>query len=380
MSYKIYIIVGEESGDILAAPLMVELKKQLKDVEFLGIGGKRMQKEGLKSLFPMQELSVMGIAEVLPKLPKLINRINQTVADVEKQNPDIIITVDSPDFCFRVIKKVKSRKKINAIAVHYVAPSVWAWRAGRAKKIAKFLDHIFTLLPFEPPYFEKEGLKSSFVGHPMVENPEITGADANYFRQKYGFNDNDRIISILAGSRNSELKYMLPIFSEAIEKIKDIDKNIKIISPTLPNIEDKVKDAFEKLGVLIITDDKYSAFKASELAIATSGTVALELAVLGTPTIIGYKVGYISSKLAKLLVKTKYVSLPNIILQKEVIPELLLEGCTAGRIVKETEQLLTKQVLQAKQKQHFKTIEQQLTQLMPSKEIAKIIKEIAVNS
>ncbi len=374
MSKKIYIIAGEESGDNLGSSLMAALKEKSSDaIDFFGVGGKQMIAEGLDSIFPMEVLSVMGIAEILPKLFDLLSRIKQTVEDIEKQQPDVIVTIDSPDFCFRVIKAIKKRGLVKAPCVHYVAPSVWAWRPKRAKKVAVFLDHILALLPFEPPYFEKEGLPCTFVGHPMVDNDSLMNADGLKFRHKYNILEGQKILCVLAGSRHSELKRMLPIFKKVIERTKRENSNIKIISISLPHLKDSVEEYFANNDVLVLSEDKYDAFAASDVALATSGTVALELAMTGTPTVIGYKMGAVSSMLAKWLVKTPYVSLPNIILNQEVIPELLLSDCTADNLFKHINRLLTDEKASKTQKDSFSTIRNKFSSLSPSQKAADVV-------
>lgn len=326
---KIYIIAGEASGDLLGANLMRGLKAAQPDIQFKGIGGIAMQAEGLQSLFPMQELSVMGVAEILPKLFKILSRMRQTVADILAFAPDAVVTIDSPDFNFRITRKVKKKNKAIR-CIHYVAPSVWAWRPGRAEKISKFLDHLLTLLPFEPPYFEVHGLKSTFVGHPVVERLSNRG-DGARFRAKHGLKPDQPILTMLPGSRMSELSRLLEKFSDTADIVLRNRHNAVIVIPTLPHLKDYIDKYFVGKGInpiLIYTEDeKFDAFAASIAAIAASGTVTLELAMTDTPHIIAYKLSPISAWLARYLIKTPFVNLINIILKKSVVPELLLEDC-----------------------------------------------------
>ena len=329
---RIFIIAGEASGDFLGAGLMRALKRKHPDISFSGIGGPEMEAEGLRSLFPMQELSVMGIAEILPRLFKILSRIRQTARAILQQKPDAVITIDSPDFCFRVLRKIKATNK-DIPLVHYVAPSVWAWRPGRAEKISKFLDHLLTLLPFEPPYFEKHGLGASFVGHPIVEQSSSRG-DALCFREKYHIRPEQPILCMLPGSRMSELSRLLEKFSETADIVLQDQHQAVIVIPTLPHLKEYIEKFFTGKGInpLVITGhaEKMDAFAASRVAIAASGTVTLELALNDTPHIIAYKLSPISAWIARKFIKTPYVNLINILLRRPVVPELLLEDCEPG--------------------------------------------------
>ncbi|MEX0582037.1 MAG: hypothetical protein WD185_00080, partial [Sneathiella sp.] len=216
--YRDYILAGEATGDALAARLMAGLKERAKGgVEFHGVGGPLMSAEGLQSLFPMEELSVMGLLEVLPRLPQLLRRIKQTTTAAKKLSPDIFISVDAPDFSFRVARQLKES---SFPKVHYVAPSVWAWRPGRAKKIAALYDHLFTLLPFEPPYFEAVGLPASFVGHSVIESGADKG-DGPAFRLRHDIKPEEKLLMLLPGSRRGEVTRHLPIFREAVIQLHE---------------------------------------------------------------------------------------------------------------------------------------------------------------
>lgn len=326
---KIFMVAGEASGDLLGASLMRALKSSYTDVDFIGVGGAQMKAEGMNSLFPMEELSVMGIAEVLPRLFNILSRIRQTARKIVEAKPDVVVTIDSPDFCFRVVKKVKALSK-DIPCVHYVAPSVWAWRPGRALKISKFLDHLLTLLPFEPPYFERHGLGATFVGHPVVERMGNRG-NAERFRQKFDLRPGQPVLCMLPGSRMSELTRLLEKFSETADMVLRNKHDAVIVIPTLPHLQPHIEKFFVGKGINPILvyndDDKFDAFSASIAAIAASGTVTLELAMTDTPHIIAYKLSPISAWLAKYLIKTPYVNLINIIMKRPVVPELLLEQC-----------------------------------------------------
>ncbi len=370
----IYMIAGEASGDILGTGIMKQLKeKAAGDLRFSGIGGELMAAEGMSSLFPMETLSVMGVWEVLPRIPDLLARIRQTVRDIEEKQPDILVTIDSPDFCFRVAKAVKKRGKAKMPIVHDVAPSVWAWRPGRAKKVAQFLDHLLALLPFEPPYFEKEGLACTFTGHPVMENEALVKADGARFRAENGIAANESLLCVLPGSRMSELTRMLPVFRQALEKLKADHNGLKLVTVTFPHLQEVIEKAFDGLNVIIKTTGKYDAFAAADAALATSGTVALELAAVGTPAVIGYRMSALNGFLAKLLVKGKYASLPNIILDAPVVPELLLENCTVDNLVREVGTLLDDGAAAEAQRKAFADMRQKFEGLSPSATAADVI-------
>ncbi|TAL30020.1 MAG: lipid-A-disaccharide synthase [Alphaproteobacteria bacterium] len=352
----IFIIAGEASGDILGANLMRAIRQTHPDVVFHGVGGRKMIVEGLDSLFPMQELSVMGVAEVLPRLLQILSRIRQTAHEIERVRPDAVITIDSPDFCFRVVKKLKSRVKYIP-CIHYVAPSVWAWRPGRAEKIAKFLDHILTLLPFEPPYFTEHGLPATFVGHPVVERLENRG-EGDRFRKLHKLKPDQPVLCMLPGSRMSELSRLLGKFSETADIVLRNRHNAVIVIPTLPHLKECIDKFFVGKGInpILVYDEeeKFDAFAASTIAIAASGTVSLELAMTDTPHIIAYKLSPISAWLAKHLIRTPYVNLINILLKRPVVPELLLDKCEPGPMSQELLRLMGNKEARAAQLMDFR--------------------------
>lgn len=329
---KIFILAGEASGDALAAKLMKGIKVKALNAEFHGVGGPLMMAEGLVSLFPMEELSVMGVFEVLPKLPKLLKRINETAAEVKQLRPDVFITVDAPDFSFRVAKKLEGT---NYLKVHYVAPSVWAWRPGRAKKIAALYDHLLTLLPFEPPYFEKEGLPASFVGHSVIETWADKG-DGAAFRTRHAISPDDRLLMLLPGSRRSEVTRHLPVFETAIASLRAEIGDFRMIIPVIGRSGDLVRETVKKWAwsPLIIDGEaeKFDAMAAADVALAASGTVALELALARLPTVIAYKMNALTAMIARRFVKLEHVNLVNILLKREVVPEYILENCTADNL------------------------------------------------
>ena len=337
----VYLIAGEPSGDVLGSRLMASLKKRTKNqISFAGVGGARMEEQGLKSLFPMVDLSVMGAAEVLPKIPLILKRIMETTAAIERIRPTAVVTIDSPDFCFRVAKRLKGK---GIPLIHYVAPTVWAWRPGRAKKIAGFLDHLLTLLPFEPPYFTSEGLATTFVGHPVMESDAAKG-DGRGFRDRHGFRDDDVVISVLLGSRMGEVTRLSPVFSECLFLLKKKHPNLRVVVPTTDTVASTVRRLTGGWPVptLVVEGDpeKYDAFAASNIALAASGTVALELAMARTPAVITYRINPISAFFIKRLAKARFVHLVNVILDREAIPEFLQDSCRADFLAAALEDLL----------------------------------------
>lgn len=377
---RIFLVAGEASGDLLGASLMRALRQLNPDVQFHGVGGRRMIAEGLESLFPMEELSVMGLAEVLPRMFHILARIRQTVKEIIKVKPDAVVTIDSPDFCFRVLKKLKGKTK-NIPCIHYVAPSVWAWRPGRAKEVAGFLDHILTLLPFEPPYFEEHGLSATFVGHPVVER-ENRG-DGDRFRRKHNLKPDQPILCMLPGSRMSELSRLLDKFSETADKVLRNKHNAVIVIPTLPHLKGYIEQFFVGLGInpIVITNEKekFDAFAASMIALAASGTVSLELAVSDTPHIIAYKLSPVSAWFAKRMIKTPYVDLVNILLKRPVVPELLLEQCEPKPMAKELMRLMGDKEARAAQLMDFRKALLKIglgDPLMPSQKAAHAVMNV----
>jgi lipid-A-disaccharide synthase len=348
MPRPIYIIAGEASGDFLGAQLIKALKKHAPQIEVAGIGGSLMEQEGVKSLFPMHELSLMGLVEILPHAFHLMRRINQTVQDIIEKQPAVVVTIDSPGFCLRVAKKLKKQTKIPI--VHYVAPSVWAWREGRARKLAKKVDHLLTLFPFEPPYFEKYGLKTTFVGHPLIEQ-EIKSDPT--FRERHHIPAEATLLSLLPGSRKGEIDRLLPIFLEAAQLLTKDFPSLQIVIPTLPHLFNVLVKYMEKsylpITVVETPGEKYAAFFASDAALAASGTVSLELAICNLPMVIAYKLSPVTHFIVKRLVKIKNACLVNILLGKSIVPEKLQDDCDPLQLAFELNILLQNQGGQAKQ-------------------------------
>ncbi|MDR0725941.1 MAG: lipid-A-disaccharide synthase [Prevotellaceae bacterium] len=376
---KIYFVTGEPSGDLLASSLMKALKEKAPEAEFYGVGGETMKSYGFQTLFNMAELTVMGFFEVIPRLPLILKRLKQTVADIEKLAPDIIITVDSWGFVSALLSRLK--KKHNAVPkLHYVAPQVWAWKKGRAKNVAKLVDRLMTLLPYEPEYFEKYGLKCDFVGHPVVEN-RIDEIDASDFRYKYNIPSKANIISVLPGSRNSEVKRLIPVFVKAIDILSEKIENLYIVIPTVETVADRVRKAFENIDspYRIITgrDERYAAFKQSIAAIAASGTVSLELASCKTPHVVAYTFNPFTNFLADIFVDVEYANLINMLCHKEIIPEFILGECLSDSIADKVLELTDSKIAAQMILETGEGLRKlQLPDILPSEKAAEIVLEM----
>lgn len=331
---KIFIIAGEDSGDKLGSAIIDGLR-EVTDVppKFVGIGGNGMISRGLESIFPMSELSVMGFVEIASKYKSLKKRLNQTISSILDEKPDILLTIDAPEFCFRVAKKVKLLNKNIAVA-HYVAPTVWAWRSNRAKKISNFIDQILALFPFEPRYFHDVGVRCDFVGHPIVSETLADEESVTEFKKAYSLTD-EPVILCLPGSRKSEIDRLMPVFGETLEKFSNALPNARFILPSTPDVYEYSKKFLdcmpkdiifltpEKFGVEKYLEFKKASFKLSRLALAASGTVSLELAANNTPMVIGYDMNFLSRKIIGLMLKIDTVNLVNLVTGNRNIPECI---------------------------------------------------------
>lgn len=328
---RIFIIAGEASGDKLGAALMGGLKK-LTDARFDGVGGPLMQAHGLTSRFPMDELSVMGLTEILPKYAALKARVNEMITVILHEQPDILITIDSPDFSHRVAAGVKAKSNIRC--VHYVAPTVWAWRPGRARKIANKIDQLLALFPFEPPYFTQHGLRCDFVGHPVVNDVIAPAGEAEVWKKEHGPGP---MILALPGSRAGEIARLSERFGQALAAVQQSHPGLRVVLPVAPGRMDQVRAAVRGWAtppILIEPDDPHRAlaFRAADVALAASGTVSLELAANGTPMVIAYDMAPISRFLISRMLKTDTVTLVNLVSDTRVVPEFIGNACQPGLI------------------------------------------------
>ena len=346
---RVFLIAGEASGDRLGAGLMAGLKSLAGNVEFDGVGGPLMKDEGLVSRFPMDELTVFGIAEVLPAYRRLKRRIDETAKAVADADPDVLVTIDSPDFCLRVARAVKAARGTRV--VHYVAPSVWAWRQGRAAKMARFVDQVLALLPFEPPYMESVGLRCDFVGHPVVAETQPTRKDVAIFRNAEGLG-NSPILLVLPGSRRGEVARLAPVFADALRPVLAKRPDYRVVLPAALAVADAVAEAVKGWpGSPLVLDPrelpidaadrrKRAAFAAADAALAASGTVSLELAAARTPMVIAYDMNWLSWQIISRMFKADTVTLVNLVSGRNTVPEFLGPACKAASIAEALECLI----------------------------------------
>jgi len=330
---KIFILCGEPSGDKLASKVIAKLKILNSNIEYLCVGGESLKSLGIKSIYDLKEITYLGFTKVLLNIFKINNKINKTVAAILEFKPDILFTVDSPDFTLRVAERVKN-KNSSIKTVHYVAPQVWVWREGRVKKIKKFIDHILLLFSFEKPYFDKEQVSCEFVGHPLLEDKSDVKIDINQFVGK-----NKALISIFPGSRISEINILMPILLNFVELMEEKFKDITFIFHSTREHNELTQSYIKNSGLNnceVISDDKIKThlLKKSIFAVTKSGTVSLEISNAKIPSIIVYKMNFINFLIIKILVKIKYANIINIAANEEIIPELLQSKCNSKNIYK----------------------------------------------
>lgn len=338
MTLRLFLIAGEASGDKLGAALMAGIKALAKGpVSFHGIGGPLMEAEGMESLFPMEELSVMGLTEILANYRRLSRRVRETAERVVVMSPDALITIDIPEFSLRVAEQVK-KVAPDLRTIHYVAPTVWAWRPGRAKKMARSVDHVLALLPFEPPYMEAAGMSCDFVGHPVVTEDQATEDEIAAFRAKY-LDGEGPVILVLPGSRRAEVERLMPVFGAALRDVLRRHPDARIILPAAPSVAGIVEARLKNWpGRPIMLDprahapaafgaEKRAAFACADVALAASGTVSLELAATETPMVIAYTMSWLSRKLIGAMLRVDTVTLVNLVTDSRTIPEFLSENC-----------------------------------------------------
>ena len=336
---KVFILTGEPSGDKLASKVINDLKKINQNLEFLSVGGEHLQSLGIKSIYDLKEITYLGFTNVILNIFKINKKINETVKSIISYNPDVLFTVDSPDFTLRVAEKVK---KINAKikTVHYVAPQVWVWREGRVKKIKSFIDHILLLFNFEKKYFEKENVSCEFVGHPLLQNKERSKIDINQIIGK-----NKALISVFAGSRKSEILVLMPILLGFIKLMNEKYTDMTYVFHSTREYSDFIQSFINESSLSnceIVSDDKikHHILQKSVFAVAKSGTVSLEISNAKIPSIILYKMGFINFMIVKSLVKTKYANIINFAANEEIIPELLQSNCNSKNIFKHVSNFL----------------------------------------
>jgi lipid-A-disaccharide synthase len=328
---KIFILTGEASGDKLASEVILNLKKINPDIDYLSVGGENLKKLGINSIYDLKEITYLGFTKVILNIFKIKKKIDETVKAINEFQPDILFTVDSPDFTLRVAEKVK-RDNPNIRTIHYVAPQVWVWREGRVKKIKKFIDHILLLFNFEKPYFDKENMSNQFVGHPLLEKKIENAIDINQILEK-----NKSIISIFAGSRKSEITVLAPILVNFIKLMNEKYSDFTFVFHSTKEYSDLIQSYLKNSDLKnceVLSDDKIKnhILQNSVFAVAKSGTVSLEICNAKIPSIILYKMGLINFLIVKILVNTKFANIINIAAKKEVIPELLQSNCNPKKI------------------------------------------------
>ena len=330
---RVFVIAGEPSGDLLGGALLAGLRKLDPALQIAGVGGPAMAAQGLESRFPMSELSVMGLAEVLPRYRALQRRIAETVRAVVDFAPDALVTIDSPDFCLRVARGVRALAP-GIRTVHYVAPSVWAWRPGRAERMAEVIDHVLAILPFEPPLMHEAGMSCDFVGHPVVAEPVASADEAAAFRTANDIAPDGPLVLCLPGSRRGEVARLGARFDEALMRLRDRVPEIRVVLPTVPGVADLVGPMAKRWPTAPVVvegaADKRAAFAAADLALAASGTVSLELAANGVPMVIGYDMAPLSRILIGLMLRTDTVTLVNLVSETRSVPEFLGRRCQPG--------------------------------------------------
>jgi lipid-A-disaccharide synthase len=356
---NIFLIATEASGDRLGANLMKVLRQRLGDaVRFEGVGGQSMAREGLVSLFPIEELSIIGVTAVVKQLPKILRLIRATANAVTEASPDILVIVDSPDFTHRVARRVRARDPSIPI-IDYVAPSVWAWRPGRAPTMRSYVDHVLALLPFEPEEYRRlGGPPCSYVGHPLTEQIGVLRPSVEEQKRR---RQAPPVVLVLPGSRRSEIRHHMAVFGEALGRLKAEGVAFEPILPTMPHLQEAVGAALTNWPVqprvVIGEQEKRAAFRIARAALAKSGTVTLELAIAGVPMVAGYRTGGVEAWIMRRLIKVKSVILANLVVGENVVPEYLQQDCTAKKLSQALHEVLAETPLRHRQIEAFAKID-----------------------
>ena len=340
MKKKIFVFTGEPSGDKLASKVIGRLQNSRSDIEYLSVGGEHLKALGVKSLYDLKEITFLGFTSVLLNIFKIKKKIKETVREIVKFEPDILFSVDSPDFTLRVAKEVK-KKNQNIKTIHFVAPQVWVWREHRVKQLKSFLDHVLLLFPFEKKYFDREEIESTFIGHPLLEEQSKSKIDISQI-----IKENKRIFSIYPGSRLSEIKSLIPILFKFIKKMNEKYKDLFFVFHSTVEYVQLVQNILLKEGFkncVAIGDEKIKShlLKSSIFAVAKSGTSSLEICNAKIPSVIIYKMGVINFFIVKMLVKIKFANIINIAANEEIIPELLQSKCNPTNIYNTVDKLLS---------------------------------------
>jgi len=352
----IWLLAGEASGDVLGARLMLALRDVRPDLKFIGIGGPRMEQAGLTSLFPMRDLAVMGLAEVLPRLRQLNRRLEEAVADLRASHPDLVVTIDSPGFTLRLLKRIKP---LGIKRIHYVGPQVWAWREHRVREFPGLWDRLLCLLPFEVDFFARHGLPATFVGHPVLQSGAGDG-DGDRFRKRHGIAPGAPIVILMPGSRRTEAPRLLPVFGRTLRLLRQDFPDIVAVVPSSPVVAELVARHAARWAVrpVIVTElqDKHDAYAAAGAALTKSGTSTLELALAGVPMAVTYRVNPMTAAIARRLIRVKHVAMVNLLAGRQIVPELLQQDCTPAKLRSTVRDLLTDEVVADAQRSAFAAV------------------------
>jgi lipid-A-disaccharide synthase len=356
---KIFLIATEESGDRLGANLMKVLRQRLGDaVRFEGVGGRAMAREGLASLFPIEELSIIGLADVVQQLPKILGLIKETAIVAAESSPDILVIIDSPDFTHRVARRVRA-KAPNIPIVDYVSPTVWAWRPGRARAMLSYVDHVLALLPFEPEAYQRlRGPPCSYVGHPLTEQLASLRPNADEAKRRA---EHPPVLLVLPGSRRSEIRHHMAVFGAAIARLQEQGRAFELMLPTMPHLQEAVLEALKgwpvQPQVVIGEPEKRAAFRIAHAALAKSGTVTLELALAGVPMVTAYRKGSMEAWILRRAIKVNSVILANLVIGENVVPEYLQEDCTPEKLSQALHEVIGDTALRQNQLEGFAKID-----------------------
>ncbi len=373
---RVYIIAGEQSGDVLGARLIRALRDARPHLEFTGIGGPRMAELGFESLFEMRELAVMGLVEVLPRILRLRRRMQETIADIKAKQPDVLVTIDSPGFTLRVLRACPDIRR-----VHYVAPQVWAWKPHRVREFPGLWDRLLCLLPFEPEWFAQHGIEGRFVGHPVLESGADQG-DALRFRQRHGIVPTRPVLILMPGSRRSEVPRLLPVFGQALELLALKIPGLVPVVPVASAVAETVRRATAgwRVAPVIVTDleDKHDAYAAASAALTKSGTSTLELALAGVPMAVTYRVNPITAMMARRMIKIPHVAMVNLLAGREIVPELLQENCTPEKLAQTVETLIRNKSVAQAQRDDFGAVMASLRPdgMLPSQAAAREVLDV----
>src|SRR3984885_3470487 len=356
---KIFLIATEESGDRLGANLMKVLRQRLGDaVRFEGVGGQSMAREGLTSLFPIEQLSIMGLAAVVKQLPMIMGLIRQTAAAVTEAAPDILVIIDSPDFTHRVARRVRASDPAIPI-IDYVSPSVWAWRSGRARAMCRYVDHVLALLPFEPEEYRRlRGPPCSYVGHPLIEQTASLRPDPDEQKRR---SEAPPVLLVLPGSRRSEIRHHMAVFGETLGRLRDSGVAFELSLPTMPHLLEAVDEGIKRWKVaprvVVGEQEKRAAFRIARAALAKSGTVTLELALAGVPMVTAYRTGAVEARIVLRAINVKSVILANLVVGENVVPEFLQQDCTPEKLAPALREVLDDSPLRRRQVEAFAGID-----------------------